>query len=107
MSKCSTNTYNTDIRKKQRESNPIRIVSLLDAFYLNASGKAIEREWWNLSDDEMSTAARANAAMMGGKLLSSYDLPKSVKEKILSRHYSQKEINERFKRYLSSKNQGK
>lgn len=51
----------------------------------------------------MSTAARANAAMMSGKKLSSYDLPKEVKRKIAARRYSQQEINERFKAYKDSK----
>lgn len=51
----------------------------------------------------MSTAAKANAAMMSGKKLSSYDLPKAVKRQIAMRHYSQKEINERFKAYRASK----
>ncbi|MBY7902355.1 hypothetical protein KW459_15715 [Vibrio fluvialis] len=50
-----------------------------------------------------SIAAKANEAMMSGKTLASYDLPESVKKKILSRRYSQKEINERFKNYLASK----
>ncbi|MEZ8060479.1 hypothetical protein [Vibrio splendidus] len=50
-----------------------------------------------------STAAKANAAMLSGKKLASYDLPINVKQKIASRHYSQKEINERFKAYRASK----
>ncbi|EPJ1367632.1 hypothetical protein ACTEZJ_001516 [Vibrio fluvialis] len=51
----------------------------------------------------MSTAAKANAAMMSGKKLSSYDLPKEVKRKIAARRYTQREINERFKAYQASK----
>ncbi|EOX4206098.1 hypothetical protein ACPF33_001319 [Vibrio cholerae] len=51
----------------------------------------------------MSTAAKANAAMMSGKKPSSYDLPLEVKRKIAARHYTQKEINERFKAYRASK----
>ncbi|MFS1912052.1 hypothetical protein [Vibrio sp. 10N.286.48.B7] len=50
-----------------------------------------------------STAAKANAAMMSGKKLSSYDLPQDVKRSIAARRYSQKEINERFKAYRASK----
>ncbi|EKF9121608.1 hypothetical protein [Vibrio cholerae] len=55
----------------------------------------------------MSTAAKANQAMMSGKTLDSYELPKIVKKKMRSRHYSQEEINLRFSNYLSSKNNNK
>lgn len=41
--------------------------------------------------------------MMQGKSLSSYDLPEEVKRKIASRHYSQKELNAKFKAYLADK----
>ncbi|HAS6018121.1 TPA: hypothetical protein ACGUVV_004309 [Vibrio vulnificus] len=51
----------------------------------------------------MTTAAKANAAMMSGKKLSSYDLPLELKRKIAERRYSQKEINDRFKAYKESK----
>ncbi|EOB4245195.1 hypothetical protein ACIL2N_000959 [Vibrio metschnikovii] len=50
-----------------------------------------------------SIAAKANAAMMSGKKLSSYDLPKEVKRKLAERRYSQQEINDRFKAYQDSK----
>ncbi|EGU39419.1 hypothetical protein [Vibrio scophthalmi] len=50
-----------------------------------------------------STAARASAAMKSGKTLSSYNLPKKVKQGIADRHYSQEEINSRFKEYRNSK----
>ncbi len=52
----------------------------------------------------MNTARRANEAMMSGKKLSDYDIPDSIKKRIMARHYTQTEINERYMRYLEHKN---
>ncbi|MBY7926317.1 hypothetical protein KW451_06130 [Vibrio fluvialis] len=50
-----------------------------------------------------SIAAKASAAMRSGKQLSSYDLPKEVKRKIMARRYTQEEINSRFAEYRAAK----
>ncbi|WP_160296934.1 hypothetical protein [Photobacterium halotolerans] len=53
-----------------------------------------------------NAVARANEAMMSGKKIASYDLPKDLKLKIHKRRYSQEEINSRYAAYRSAKAAG-